>query len=139
MKVLEFAFDSRDSSNYLPHAYTHNCVCYSGTHDNDTLKGWLQKINSDDHKMAVEYLGLNDAEGYIWGILRGGMSSVARLFVAQMQDYLELDNFARMNTPGNPEGNWRWRMLPGKTTPELAQKIARMTHLYNRTNNGVVG
>lgn len=139
MKVLEFAFDSRDSSNYLPHAYTHNCVCYSGTHDNDTLKGWLQKINSDDHKMAVEYLGLNDAEGYIWGILRGGMSSVARLFVAQMQDYLELDNFARMNTPGNPEGNWRWRMLPGKTTPELAQKIARMTNLYNRTNNGVVG
>ena len=139
MKVLEFAFDSRDSSNYLPHAYTQNCVCYAGTHDNDTLKGWLGKINSDDHRMAVEYLGLNDTEGYIWGLLRGGMSSVARLFVAQMQDYLELDNDARMNTPGNPEGNWQWRMLPGKLTSELTQKIARMTHLYNRTNNGIVG
>ena len=139
MKVLEFAFDSRDSSNYLPHAYTQNCVCYAGTHDNDTLKGWLGKINSDDHRMAVEYLGLNDTEGYVWGLLRGGMSSVARLFVAQMQDYLELDNDARMNTPGNPEGNWQWRMLPGKLTSELTQKIARMTHLYNRTNNGIVG
>ncbi len=134
MKVLEFAFDSRDSSNYLPHAYTDNCVCYAGTHDNDTLKGWLEKINQDDFKKAVEYLGLNEKEGYIWGILRGGMSSVARLFVTQMQDYLELDNSARMNTPGNPEGNWQWRMGKGKLTPELAEKIACMTRLYDRAN-----
>ena len=139
MKVLEFAFDSRDSSSYLPHAYTENCVCYAGTHDNDTLNGWLQKINGDDRAMAVEYLGLNEGEGYVWGLLRGGMSSVARLFVAQMQDYLELDNDARMNTPGNPSGNWQWRMKKGEITPELAQKIGRMTQIYNRTNNGVVG
>ena len=132
MKVLEFAFDSRDSSNYLPHAYTDNCVCYAGTHDNDTLKGWLEKINQDDLKKAVEYLGLNEKEGYIWGILRGGMSSVARLFVTQMQDYLELDNSARMNTPGSPEGNWQWRIKVGQTTPSLAAKIAHMTNLYNR-------
>lgn len=138
MKVLQFAFDSRDSSSYLPHAYTHNCVCYAGTHDNDTLKGWLQIINYDDHKMAVDYLGLNNDEGYVWGLLRGGMSSVARLFVAQMQDYLELDNSARMNTPGKSEGNWLWRMLPGRLTGELSSKIARMTHLYNRTNNGTL-
>ena len=89
--------------------------------------------------MAVEYLGLNEGEGYVWGLLRGGMSSVARLFVAQMQDYLELDNDARMNTPGNPSGNWQWRMKKGEITPELAQKIGRMTRIYNRTNNGVVG
>lgn len=132
MKVLEFAFDSRDSSGYLPHAYIENCVCYAGTHDNDTLKGWLEILNTDDKKMAIDYLGLNSQEGYIWGLIRGGMGSVARLFVAQMQDYLELDNSARINTPGNPTGNWQWRMLPNKATDELAEKIARMTKLYNR-------
>ena len=134
MKVLEFAFDSRDPGNYLPHAYERNCVCYAGTHDNDTLKGWFEKITSEDLQNAIEYLGLNDTEGYVWGILRGGMSSVACLFIAQMQDYLELDNNARMNVPGEPEGNWQWRMLPNKITPELTRKIARMTHIYNRTN-----
>ncbi len=135
MKVLEFAFDSRDSSNYLPHAYTTNCVCYAGTHDNDTLVGWLEKISPEDRQMAVEYLGLNHTEGYVWGLLRGGMSSVANLFVAQMQDFLELDNSARMNTPGAPQGNWLWRMTPGQTTRELAQKINRMTKLYHRANH----
>lgn len=137
MKVLEFAFDSRDSSNYLPHAYTENCVCYAGTHDNDTLKGWLEKISRDDYDMAVQYLGLNDTEGYVWGLIRGGMSSVARLFVTQMQDYLELGNEARMNTPGNPEGNWQWRMLPDAITPVLAEKIARITRLYNRAGSAL--
>lgn len=132
MKVLEFAFDSRDSSSYLPHAYTQNCVCYAGTHDNDTLKGWLSQINPDDLKMAEDYLGLNDREGYIKGLIRGGMSSVARLFVAQMQDYLELGNEARMNVPGMQEGNWQWRMLEGQITPELTAWIARMTKLYSR-------
>ena len=132
MKVLEFAFDSRDSSSYLPHAYTQNCVCYAGTHDNDTLKGWLSQINCDDLKMAEDYLGLNDREGYVRGLIRGGMSSVARLFVAQMQDYLELGNEARMNVPGMQGGNWQWRMLEGQITPELTAWIARMTTLYSR-------
>ncbi len=136
MKVLEFAFDANDSSSYLPHAYSENCVCYAGTHDNDTLKGWLEKINKADKEKAVNYLGLNEAEGHVWGILRGGMSSVARLFVAQIQDYLELDNFSRINTPGNPEGNWQWRMEEGKLTSELTKKIARMTCLYDRANKG---
>lgn len=132
MKVLEFAFDSRDSSSYLPHAYTQNCVCYAGTHDNDTLKGWLSQVNHDDLKMAEDYLGLNDREGYVRGLIRGGMSSVARLFVAQMQDYLELGNEARMNVPGMQGGNWQWRMLEGQITPELTAWIARMTTLYSR-------
>lgn len=132
MKVLEFAFDSRDSSSYLPHAYTQNCVCYAGTHDNDTLKGWLSQVNHDDLKMAEDYLGLNDREGYVRGLIRGGMSSVARLFVVQMQDYLELGNEARMNVPGMQGGNWQWRMLEGQITPELTAWIARMTTLYSR-------
>ena len=132
MKVLEFAFDARDSSNYLPHAYEKNCVCYAGTHDNETLAGWIHAVDPADLDKAVEYLGLNEEEGYVWGLLRGGMSSVSNLFVTQMQDYLGLDNEARMNTPGVAEGNWQWRMLPDAITPELTERIARMTKLYDR-------
>ena len=132
MKVLEFAFDSRDSSNYLPHAYINNCICYAGTHDNSTLLGWLETADFNDVRKAEEYLGLNEKEGYVWGIIRGGMSSVAKLFVAQIQDYLELSDEARINTPGTPEGNWVWRMKKGALTDELAERIAKLTHLYNR-------
>ena len=132
MKVLEFAFDARDSSDYLPHTYAKNCVCYAGTHDNETLAGWIQDVDPADLNKAVEYLGLNEGEGYVWGLLRGGMSSVSNLFVTQMQDYLELDNSARMNTPGVAEGNWQWRMAADDITPELTEKIAKMTALYDR-------
>ena len=132
MKVLEFAFDSKDSSDYLPHTYPRNCVCYAGTHDNETVAGWLAGADPDDLAKAVAYLGLNEEEGRVWGLLRGGMSSVANLFVAQMQDYLELDNTARMNTPGSTAGNWLWRMSADATTPALAEKIAALTKLYDR-------
>lgn len=132
MKVLEFAFDSREVSNYLPHTYTPNCVCYAGTHDNATLIGWRSEADPADVEMARQYLGLNDQEGFHWGILRGGMSSVADLFVAQMQDYLGLGADARMNTPGTLGGNWQWRLLPGQLTDELADRIARMTWMYGR-------
>ena len=132
MKVLEFAFNSHDNSVYLPHAHNENSVCYTGTHDNDTLKSWLDQLVPDDFKMAEDYLGLNEREGYVRGVIRGGMSSVARLFIAQMQDYLELSSEARINTPGTSEGNWRWRMLPGQITKDLSAQIARMTKLYNR-------
>ena len=132
MKVLEFAFDSRDSSNYLPHLYQPNSVCYAGTHDNDTLLGWLQQTNSEDFDMAINYLGLHQEEGYVWGILRGGMGSVANLFIAQMQDYLELGIETRMNTPGSTGGNWLWRMLPDQIGDGLAARIRKMTKLYDR-------
>ena len=82
--------------------------------------------------LAAEYFGLNEKEGFVWGMIRGGMSSVSNLFVAQMQDYLELDDDARMNMPGNALGNWRWRMKPGEIPEGLAEKIARMTELYGR-------
>ncbi len=132
MKVLEFAFDSKESSAYLPHAYVPNCVCYGGTHDNETLAGWVKEVDPADLNKAVEYLGLNEQEGYVWGLIRGGMASVANLFITQMQDYLELDNAARMNTPGSTEGNWQWRMAPDALTPSLADKIAAVTKLYDR-------
>ena len=132
MKVLEFAFAANEDSVYLPHAYNKNCVCYTGTHDNDTIKGWLSQLTPSDLKKAEDYLGLNEHEGYVWGTIRGGMSSVARLFVAQMQDYLELSNEARINIPGTQEGNWRWRMLPDQIPYGLSDKIAYLTKLYNR-------
>ena len=132
MKVLEFAFDSREPSNYLPHTYTPNCVCYPGTHDNTTLAAWETEADPDDVAFARQYLGLNDEEGFHWGILRGGLSSVAMLFVAQMQDYLGLGDEARMNTPGIPSGNWQWRMLPDAITPALSEKIGELARIYGR-------
>ena len=134
MKILQFAFDSRETANYLPHTYPRNCVCYAGTHDNSTLMGWKNDAAPSDIAAAQEYLGLNEEEGFHWGILRGGQSSVADLFVAQMQDYLGLGAEARMNTPGILGGNWQWRMLPGQITEGLTKRIARMTSLYGRSN-----
>ena len=132
MKVLQFAFDPVTPSSYLPHWYEPECICYTGTHDNMTLGGWLRDGDPKELKHAAAYLGLNEEEGPVWGVIRGGMSSVARLFMAQMQDYLELGNEARTNVPGVAEGNWNWRLPEGALTEELADKIARMTKLYGR-------
>ena len=132
MKVLEFAFDSREPSNYLPHLYTPHCVCYTGTHDNAPLPAWKEEADPDDLALAAQYLGLNEEEGFHWGVLRGGMSSVAELFMAQMQDYLGLGAESRINTPGEPVGNWQWRLLPGQLTGELSRRMAHMARLYGR-------
>ena len=132
MKILEFAFDSREPSDYQPHTYTSNCICYPGTHDNATLMEWKEEADPADLAMAKTYLGLNEEEGFHWGIIRGGMSSVADLFVAQMQDYLALGKEARMNTPGILGGNWQWRMKKDAITKELTRKIAEYTALYGR-------
>ena len=133
MKVLEFAFDSREPSNYLPHTYSPNCVCYAGTHDNAPIAAWRQEADPADIALAVRYLGLHEAEGFHWGVLRGGLSSVASLFVAQMQDYLGLDRSSRMNTPGTLGGNWQWRLQAAQITPALAEKIAGMARIYGRS------
>ena len=132
MKVLQFAFDSRESTDYLPHTYPRNCVCYTGTHDNATLLQWLDEAPAQTLAYAAEYFGLNRAEGYAWGILRGGMASTADTFSAPMQDYLLLGREGRMNTPGKADGNWQWRLLPGEASPALAARLRRMTGLYGR-------
>ncbi len=131
MKVLQFAFNRNEPSAYLPHAYPRNCVCYTGTHDNNTAAGWLQN-SPREAAYAREYLGLNEAEGLNWGLIRGGASSVADLFIAQMQDYLNLDESARMNTPSTLGENWRWRLLPGALDEALALQILRLTRMYAR-------
>ena len=132
MKVLEFAFDSRDPSDYLPHSCNFNSICYTGTHDNAPLALWRTEADKADIAFAKKYLGLNDEEGFNVGIIRGGMSCQSRLFVAQMQDYLGLGKGCRMNTPGTSSGNWQWRMLSGEASKKLAKSIHETTRIYGR-------
>ncbi len=133
MKVLEFAFDPREPSNYLPHRYERNCICYSGTHDNETLVQWLEGQNGETLDYVADYLGLESKDNIPWGILKAGMASVADTFIAQMQDYLELGAEARMNEPGLlSTKNWSWRMEKDAITPALTKKIRHLTRLYER-------
>lgn len=133
MKVIQFAFDSREAGNYLPYTYPEHSVCYTGTHDNLTLKQWFQEADPVDIKAARAYLGLNEEEGLIKGMIRGCMSAASRLCVVQIQDYLELDGHARMNFPGTLSGNnWTWRALPGFMTEELCRRILEITRRYGR-------
>ncbi len=133
MKVLEFAFDSREPSDYLPHNYDNNCICYTGTHDNETLVQWSQATSPEDYAYAVRYLAKGPDESICRAVIRAGMGSVAKMFVAQMQDWLELGEGARMNHPGTTDGkNWRWRLAPGQLTEKLAREIGEMTKLYGR-------
>lgn len=132
MKVLEFAFDSREDSDYLPHNYNHHCVVYTGTHDNDTVIGWMRSAPEADVAKATEYLRLTDTEGLNWGLMRGVWSSVGDLAVVQMQDILGLGSEARMNVPSTVGTNWRWRMLPGTLNSTLAKKLSHQMELYQR-------
>ena len=132
MKVLAFAFGDGEASGYLPHNYGHNCVCYVGTHDNETIIQWWDTADRRDVAFARRYLAIHDDEGFNWGVIRGGMSSVADLFVVQMQDCLGLGGEARMNIPGTETGNWRWRLLPGEADDVLAAKLYEYTKMYGR-------
>ena len=133
MKVIEFAFDSREESDYLPHLYPVDSVCYTGTHDNVTLKQWFDEASPEDIAYAKAYLGLNEEEGYVRGMIRAGMSSVSRICVVQMQDYLELGKEARMNFPGTlSTDNWTWRAEAGFDSRKLAEEIGYLTKIYGR-------
>ena len=136
MKVLEFAFDTRDSEagddTYLPYAYPVNSVAYVGTHDNDTALGWLQTAPEKDAEVAREYLHLDPREGENWGMMRGIWASASDLAVVQMQDLLGLGSEARMNTPSTLGSNWCWRAPRGFASDELAARLRRQMTLYHR-------
>ena len=135
MKVMEFAFDTREPSarDYLPHRYPVNSVVYSGTHDNLTLQQWFDEAAPEDVRSAYDYLGLNEQEGPVWGMIRGAMGSVSKLCIIQMQDYLEIGAEGRMNHPGTlTTANWTWRANPGFADEELAKKIRTLTERYDR-------
>jgi 4-alpha-glucanotransferase len=136
MKVLQFAFDSREDNDYLPHNYPHNCVVYTGTHDNDTLVGWFSTLDKKDRKFAKKYLNLKSRRDEQWAFIRAAWSSVADTAIVPMQDLLGLGREGRMNTPSTLGGNWEWRMKEGALTQELAERLLDMTTLYGRAPSG---
>ncbi len=131
MKVLQFAFDGSDS-DYLPHNLTKNSVIYTGTHDNNTLLGWLKGVSTDELKRVINYLDLSREENYSWGIIKHIYMSVCRLCIIPMQDYLELGSEARMNHPSVTHGNWKWRMEKSADTEDLTDILSELVQRYYR-------
>ncbi len=133
MKVLGFAFDSREPSEYLPYNCPKNSICYTGTHDNMTTRQWFETASADAVSYAKEFMVLTEAEGYTWGMIRSCMASPSDTAIVPLQDYLDLGGEARMNFPGaTGDQNWTWRVSPGYDSPELAEKIRKLTKLYGR-------
>lgn len=134
MKVLQFAFDSREESDYLPHNYERNCVVYTGTHDNDTILGWYYVMSEEDREFSKEYMGnaKSTDEELPWDFIRMSMESVANLAVTPMQEFLGLGTEARINYPSTLGNNWKWRLLPGQFTSEMAKRIHRLTQITAR-------
>lgn len=133
MKVLQFAFDPKEPSDYLPHTYRHNTVCYTGTHDNMTMRQWFETASAEEVEFAVRYMALTKKEGYVWGAIRSAMASVSDICMIQMQDYLNLGAKARMNFPGTlSDSNWTWRAKDGILNKSLAEKIRALTQCYAR-------
>ncbi len=133
MKVLGFAFDSREPSDYLPHNYPANSICYTGTHDNMTTRQWFETASDDAVAYAREYMRLTRDEGDVWGVIRTAFASVSDVCVIPMQDILELGGEARMNFPGTQsDSNWTWRAKEGCMSPKLAKRLHSLTVLYGR-------
>ena len=132
MKVLQFAFDSREDSDYLPHNYVANSIVYTGTHDNDTTKHWYETLNRHDRQFAARYLDASNSKQICKKMIRAALASVSQTAVIPMQDYLEMDGEARMNEPSTLGKNWKWRLVEGQCTDELAAEIRKLTKLYGR-------
>jgi len=136
MKVLEFAFDPREESNYLPYNYDKNCVVYIGTHDNNTIVGWADEMDEEVMDFCYDFLDLSKKatkSQLVWKFIKTAFACVGDTVIIQMQDYLELDSEARMNIPSVGSGNWQWRVKSNKVfTKKLAQKIADITKTYGR-------
>ena len=127
MKVLEFAFDSGEENDYLPHKYNENCVVYTGTHDNDTLMGWVETAKPEDVNYARNYCHMAEDEPFNWGLIRTAYESKAGMAIIPVQDILGLGKEARMNIPSTLGGNWTWRVDKAALTDELAEKLKTMS------------
>ena len=132
MKGLQFAFDSREESDYLPHNYVANSIVYTGTHDNDTTKHWYNTMNAHDRRFAARYLDVSNSKQICKKMIRAALSSVSETAVIPIQDYLELDGEARMNEPSTLGKNWKWRLTKDQLTDDLAIEIRKLTKLYGR-------
>jgi len=139
MKVIQFAFDAADiggSNEYLPHNYDSNCVVYTGTHDNETICGWFAGLDKENREHVRNYL--DDQATPIKRIhkklISTAMMSAAKDCIVPIQDWLGLDNSARMNQPGTVNVNWSWRLVPGQLTEELSREMLAVSMRYGRAN-----
>ena len=130
MKVLQFAF-SEDDSEHLPHRHVPNAVVYTGTHDNDTTRGWFAALPEDERRRALDYLG-GDGTAIEWDMIRAACESVASTAIFPLQDVFGLGSEARMNTPAVAGGNWAWRADPADFTPERVARLRRLAALTGR-------
>ena len=137
MKVLEFAFDPREESDYLPHGYDRNCVVYTGTHDNETLVQWYKGLSEESKAFAEEYMNnaaTPEAEKY-WDFVRMAMMSTANTCITPLQDFLGLDAEARINKPSTLGGNWEWRMDADMLSEDMIDKIYQITRISCRLSD----
>jgi len=130
MKTIQFAFTGPDNP-FLPHNYTQNVVVYTGTHDNDTSRGWFSTASPEEKSFARRYLA-RSGKDFAWDLIRTAMSSVADTVVVPLQDVLDLGSEARMNFPGRPAGNWKWRFTWGMLGDEHRDRLREMAELYGR-------
>jgi 4-alpha-glucanotransferase len=131
MKVLQFAFDEGSDNEFLPHNYPKHCVVYTGTHDNDTSRGWFESASEAVQAFCCRYLD-RDGENITWDLIRTAWSSVAEISVAPLQDFLDLGTEARMNFPGREQGNWAWRVRDDALSIQLAEQIRELNQVYGR-------
>jgi 4-alpha-glucanotransferase len=132
MKVLQFAFDGDADNAYLPHNYPTNAIVYTGTHDNDTTRGWFTTADRKQRKFIKKYADIHSSRTATWDLIRLAMRSVANTAIIPIQDYLDIGSAGRINTPSTVGGNWCWRLLPGELTPELAASMKEFAEIYGR-------
>lgn len=132
MKLMECGFDNGPENGNLPHQFESNCIVYGGTHDNETLVGYFHHAKAKEVAFAKAYLHVKRRKDFVWAIIRAAYASVADTAIFQIQDFLELDNRARMNIPATLGGNWTWRMLPDALTESLVERIRLLTETYGR-------
>jgi len=131
MAVLQFAFDGDPDNVYIPHNYREPLIVYTGTHDNQTTRGWFDGLDASSRARVQTYVGADGAD-IAWDLMRLALASVAEIAVTPLQDVLRLGDEARMNTPGQPDGNWAWRFRADHLDPALAAGLARLTTTYGR-------
>jgi 4-alpha-glucanotransferase len=135
MKVLQFAFGSGHSNAFLPHNFTQNFVVYTGTHDNDTTRGWYESTDEAAKHHVRRYVG-TDGKDIAWDLIRVASESVADLAIFPYQDVLNLGTEGRMNRPGEAAGNWDWRFRWDEVAPEAASRLLELTELFGRAPAG---
>jgi 4-alpha-glucanotransferase len=134
MRVLQFSFSGKaDTNPHCLHNHIENCIVYTGTHDNDTIRGWFENQTPEQRRRLFDYLGHKvSAKDVSWEMIRLALVSAAKLAVIPMQDVLGLGSQARMNNPARHGGNWLWRMRPNQISLPLAHKLRKMVEIYGR-------